>query len=284
MSGLTDLQLKVRKTGVTASELGAILGISPFAGPLEVWQDKVGLPRDFKVTPEMQLGTILEEHIAKRYVTQNHPGATLIHASEIEGYGLATLATHLGDGTFRSGEFPSLMVTPDYLVDLGGGDIRMLELKAVSRYSGAKNFSPPSSKKAYYPPYYGVQVQAQLGTLGVERGMLVPLIHRAKLPPEQVEWLYEAWRSPDRREHFNWWAEWYVSQQELRAYPIVLDLDEYSRLGSAAQEFYNRWVLTRTQNPEWRPVVRPGVNTEKKSAEAFQRAAEGGWGESPEEW
>src|SRR5688500_16450805 len=41
MSPLTDEQLKLRLTGVTGSEIAALVGMNPYVQPIEIWEGKM---------------------------------------------------------------------------------------------------------------------------------------------------------------------------------------------------------------------------------------------------
>lgn len=281
--GLTKLQITVRKTGITASELGAILGLSAFSGPLEVWESKMGRGTPVEVSSAMKVGTMLEEAIA--YRIEKETGALLTHATEIEKmFAVEDTAIHLGDGTFRSKRFPRLIVTPDYLgtkwKDGYPLDPWAEEIKCVGRWSGANLFSPPSASKARYPESYAVQVVAQVGTLGLAGGRLWALVQNSSIPDKEIDWLYQE-SLGDNREHFMWWARGYVSRQSLRSYEIPYKVERFEELGEAVTKFWVDHVETGKKDPAWRPVKRI---TNNKPAPATATEQDDGWGENPEEF
>ena len=263
--GLTDLQLAVRRTGITASELGAIMGLSAFSGPLEVWLNKMSMGEPVAMSSPMMLGAMLEEAISERI--KKETGEDLIHATGLASFGDIE-GIHLGDGTFRSKKYPRLIVTPDYV----STERVAHEIKAVGRWSGANAFSPPSASKPKYPAGYAIQVVAQVGTLGLDGGRLWALVQNSSIPDKEVQWLYN--ESLTNREHFMWWARGYVSRQSLRSYEIPYTVEAFEELGETATRFWVDHVETGRPDPAWRPVVRP----ESK----VRPPEDGGWGDTPE--
>ena len=65
MSGLSDLEKKVRKDRVTASTVSAYLGYNPFQSPLEAWEINAGL-RCFTGNNATEIGQAMESSIALR--------------------------------------------------------------------------------------------------------------------------------------------------------------------------------------------------------------------------
>lgn len=64
--------LTLRKRDVTASEIAAVLGISKWSSPLQLWADKSGKGRDFGDNMAMKAGRIMEPAIAEA-VREAHP-------------------------------------------------------------------------------------------------------------------------------------------------------------------------------------------------------------------
>lgn len=59
-----------RKEGIGGSDVAAILGISPWKTPLDVYLDKIGEAPETPVTESMLLGTALEQFVADRFTEQ----------------------------------------------------------------------------------------------------------------------------------------------------------------------------------------------------------------------
>lgn len=74
----TKEELEKRKAGIGASEAAAVLGMSPYRTPLDVWMQKKGMIETVE-TPAMRLGIRLEPVIAEMY--QERTGLELIKTS-----------------------------------------------------------------------------------------------------------------------------------------------------------------------------------------------------------
>lgn len=59
--------LNARRKGIGGSDAAAIIGANPYASPLSVYLDKLGLAQDKEVTEAMRQGTDLEDYVAKRF-------------------------------------------------------------------------------------------------------------------------------------------------------------------------------------------------------------------------
>src|SRR5690606_7815110 len=66
--------LEARRRGLGASDTAAILGLNPWATPLQVWQEKVdtSAPADEPVSEAAEWGSILEAPLARQTVAR-HP-------------------------------------------------------------------------------------------------------------------------------------------------------------------------------------------------------------------
>lgn len=68
--------LAQRRTGITGTDVSAILGINPWASPLDIWLDKRGQAEPKAENMAMRLGNLLEPVVATLYAEET--GATLI--------------------------------------------------------------------------------------------------------------------------------------------------------------------------------------------------------------
>lgn len=62
--------LKARTAGLGGSDIGAILGLSPYRTPVDVWMDKTGRAAPQEESLQMRFGTYAEEFVAKEYSQQ----------------------------------------------------------------------------------------------------------------------------------------------------------------------------------------------------------------------
>lgn len=114
MMALTDGQLERRRHGLGGSDVSAILGVNPYATPLDVWADKTGKVPIRSVSNEAMIwGSVLEPVIASEYARRT-------------GVELDSVPEELTPLVHESR--PWHMGTPDYLIkDRRNG----LEIKAV---------------------------------------------------------------------------------------------------------------------------------------------------------
>jgi putative phage-type endonuclease len=66
--------LAERRTGVGASDVAQILGLSPYGGPIDVWRDKLGLREERPMNDAQAMGLLLEPAISARYIQRTGYG------------------------------------------------------------------------------------------------------------------------------------------------------------------------------------------------------------------
>ena len=121
---------------ITATEIAAVLNVSPWSNPFVLWHKKSGLPvPPFVVTPQVEWGNRLEPAVAQKFADE-HPE---IQLSET--------------GTWRHYEREWQRATPDRVA----AD-RLLEVKTSPTGEGWENG---------VPLHYYCQIQWQLDTLGL---------------------------------------------------------------------------------------------------------------------
>ena len=135
--------LAIRRTGIGSSDIAGVLGLSPWASPYMVWADKRGIVPPTEETEAMEIGTALEEPIARLF--QRRHGRPVRRVRAILRHPLYSFA----------------LANLDRVTD--GGEA-VVEIKATSRRWDS------------VPDHYMVQVQWQLGVTGLEYGYFVPLM------------------------------------------------------------------------------------------------------------
>lgn len=111
-----------RRDYLGATDVAAILGLSPYRAPIDIWRAKKGLDDGQEQTERMRLGQLLEQAIADAY-------------SESTGRALRRT------GIVRHKEFPFLAGHPDRLVV---GERGVFEAKAAASARGySENDVPP---------------------------------------------------------------------------------------------------------------------------------------------
>lgn len=143
---LTPEQLAQRATGVSASEVAAICGLSPYEGAFSVWAKKKGL-LTVEMSDEMYLGHLLEPVIADMYARRT-PGVTL------------RISDTLTHPTERWA-----MATPDRFVTPADGPEYLLECKSGGVHA-AKEWGDGDDD---IPLAYLCQTQWQLYVTGLAR-------------------------------------------------------------------------------------------------------------------
>jgi putative phage-type endonuclease len=135
--------LSARKKGVGASEAAAVLGISPWSSPVEVWARKLGLIPEMEDNERLKTGRYFEEPIAQLYADREKVTLT--------------------GGGFHSIFHPSLPVfaTPDRMVVEYP---RGLEIKTVEP-AMSKEWGEEETDQI--PPYYVTQVAVCMSVTGL---------------------------------------------------------------------------------------------------------------------
>lgn len=136
--------LALRRSGIGASDIPAVMGTSPWSTPRQIWLSKVEDVPDTDPTEDMAWGIKMEHLIL----------------DEVE----ERLGMDLTRGLLvRNTERPWMMASPD-----GIGDGQVVEAKKVDGWSWDE-----------VPEHYVMQVQWQLATLGYDKGWVAAL-HRGK--------------------------------------------------------------------------------------------------------
>lgn len=168
-----------RATRLGASEISAVLGLSPWESNFSLWHRKAGLIPPLDETDEMTWGRHLEAPIAARFVEQ-HPELTVQRT-----------------GTWVSRVRPWQLANPDRMVwtrPQHGPQQRIpLEVKWSPHGDG---WGEPGTDEI--PVYYRCQVLQQLDVLAAPYGILVALVgadyreYRIDYDPADIDLLRDA--------------------------------------------------------------------------------------------
>lgn len=139
--------LKARENGIGASEVAAVIGLSPWDTPFSLWLLKTGQIPPVEETQAMKMGKLLEPVIAQLW--EEATGWRIVKASA-------------KDIIYQDPEHPWRIVTPDrfaYEIYQANGKKTkcLLEFKSTSQ-----DFDPDD-----LPPYYVAQCQYQMLVTGV---------------------------------------------------------------------------------------------------------------------
>lgn len=232
-----DVWLKARRAGIGASEIGVVLGISPYDSPFSLYYKKL-YGWETPDNPDMEAGRRMEGAICDWAADVIDPMQTLVvrpaglYQSAERPWQLATpdrlvyLVCETCDG---AGRYPdSLQDCPDCLVDdtagtrTGGGRLAaVLETKHPYDWDG---FGPDGSDEI--PVHFRAQVQQQMDVLDVDTGYLAA-----------------------------------YTRHELRVYPLSRDDRDITVMRTAGARF---WKRIRSGDV-------PDVDEHAATAEALQR-------------
>lgn len=70
MNAQTEYFLEKRRAGLGGSDIGAILGLSHYRTPVDVWAEKTGRASGQEETLQMRFGTYAEEFVAREYTAK----------------------------------------------------------------------------------------------------------------------------------------------------------------------------------------------------------------------
>lgn len=76
--------LALRKQGIGGSDMAAILGVSPWATPVDVWLDKTNQSQPIESNDAMWIGNELEDAVARRYADERGVGVVRHNFIEID--------------------------------------------------------------------------------------------------------------------------------------------------------------------------------------------------------
>ena len=155
-----------RNSGIGASEVAAVLGLSPYMTPVELWLRKTGRATEAETaqTPEQAWGHYMEPVLAQWYADKM--GAAYDNAID----GKTTLPW--------PGE-PLLFATPDRLATLPVAERRLVEIKNVGRWMSSEWGEPGTD---VVPEGYLIQSQCYMHVLGVPEAHVVAAI--GGMPPD----------------------------------------------------------------------------------------------------
>ncbi|SMC28072.1 putative phage-type endonuclease [Desulfacinum hydrothermale DSM 13146] len=169
-----------RRKGIGGSDAAAVLGISPYRTPMEVWMEKTGR-REPEFSPQaeerMRWGTLLEGVVADEYARRYR--AVLCEVPE----------------TLWHPDYPHAYAHPDRVRvpgqetkivwdgrKLHGADL-LVEIKTTGEYS--PHWGDPGTDEI--PDPYLVQVQWYMGITGLQKAHVVVLFGGRKLDVYRVE-------------------------------------------------------------------------------------------------
>ena len=141
--------LRIRKTGLTGTDAGAVVGLNPFVSAFAVYQDKISDETDESDNEAMRQGRDIEEYVARRFCEETG------------------LKVHRALAIYQNEQHPFMLADFDRIIS---GQQAGLECKIVSPYSADK------WKDGLIPLHYQMQVQHYLAVSGFEKWYVAALI------------------------------------------------------------------------------------------------------------
>ena len=133
------------REGIGGSDIGALMGKSPWKSAYQLWAEKTGqLSDEIEPSMPMKLGTAFEAPIRDLFREQNE-GCLKVYET----------------GTWQSVANPILKANPDGIIEWEDGKLGVLEIKFTRQYWDE------------LPEHYNLQVQHYLQVLGLGRGIVV---------------------------------------------------------------------------------------------------------------
>lgn len=152
--------LAERNRSVGASEAAAVLGVCPYATPIDVWQRKLGLAPPMPESEPMLWGSLLEPVILAEY--ERRTGRAVFDRQRFD----------------RHPKYPWMTATLD-----GVAEDRIIEVKTASAYADEWG----DEETDQIPESYLVQVHHQMAVTERDRADVVALIGGQRLRIYEVE-------------------------------------------------------------------------------------------------
>ncbi|RBO54681.1 recombinase [Rhodovulum sp. BSW8] len=159
--------LAERRTGIGGSDIAAIVGLSRWATPYDVWLDKTGQAEDSEETEFQYWGTVLEDVVAKEYAKRTGQKVQRVNQRLIHPE-LPIAAANIDRAVVN----PAIRGNVRWIDGRLTTD-RLLECKTADRFAAA-DWGDPGSDEV--PEYYLIQTQWYMGITGAAVADLAVLI------------------------------------------------------------------------------------------------------------
>ncbi|RMD58527.1 hypothetical protein D6833_12830 [Candidatus Parcubacteria bacterium] len=198
---MSELNMELRKKGVTGSEIAAVAGLNPWKSPVEVWEEKVGLREPPEQNFHMERGTYLESGLIKWLEAR-------------EGYRVDPVPT------LQSKQHELVIASPDGAAHEPEGDV-LLAAVEVKCPSTSRDWEDPEIKPDGIPIYYLPQTIWEMAVLEIDRCDVAALL-KGDLKVYRISWNQQLFEALLRKAEEFWK---YVEREE----PPPLDHTEASR-------------------------------------------------------
>ena len=162
---MTPEQIEARRSSIGSSDIAAVLGLSDYAGPHDVWSQKMGEAPAFEGNEFTEFGNRLEPVLLQWYAEQ-HPGL-IVEPNNV----LREQRVYHRDGWMSA--------TPDGLAwhrDSDGGSSRRIVEAKTANWRQADAWGEPGTDEI--PASYLCQVMWQMAVLDIDRADIVVLLDR----------------------------------------------------------------------------------------------------------
>lgn len=207
-----SLDRELRKKGITGSEIAAVVGLSPYKSPHDVWAEKIGLEDPQELGGEnIERGIYLEPSLIRW--TAERVKLTPRHA-----------------GTMQSEKHPLIIATPDAILHSASGTpkskddidfnvkltpVSVCEVKAPGPRTSS-HWTDPTEKADGIPDYYYPQVCWEMAAAGLEKAVVGALVGGSL-------WVYEIQQNQELLEVLTEAAEAFWENHILKEVPPLVE-------------------------------------------------------------
>lgn len=223
-----------RKAGIGGSDIAAIIGISPWRTPRDIYLDKKGLTEPEPETDAMYWGSTLEDIVAREYAKRS--GRRIERCNQ--------MFTH-PEHPFLVGNVDRVVWSEDGKRPVVGGKLitdRILECKTASQYA-AQDWGEPGTDEI--PEYYKAQVQWYMGITGARVCDVAVLIGNRDFRMYTVE-RDEAVISYLFQEGITFWRE-YIEKDVMPPARTLEDVESVCRGEAKARKFADDLTIEAVQ-------------------------------------
>ena len=161
--------LELRRQGLGASDMAAVMGVSPYKTPYQLWAEKTGMTPEQKVGDAARRGVILEDAVGQYY--EQERGVKL----------------RKSNGIVRLKKHPRIMASLDRTI--------VGETKGIVEI---KTSASPRWSMWPVPPEVMIQVHVQMGIVGAKWCDVVALLGGLVFKIERVQFDAELWAEIQR--------------------------------------------------------------------------------------
>lgn len=154
--------LAARRKDVTASVIGALVGVHPYTTPYGLWAEKTGLiPADDSDSPQLRRGRLLEP-VAIELLREERPDWTVDYRPD---------NTYWRDSEARIGATPDAFATREDIFGTG-----CVQIKTASDHAFRENWRDPETEEIQLPLWIAAQVLIEAHLTGCTWASVVLMV------------------------------------------------------------------------------------------------------------